>query len=268
MCGVTCFSIFASVDVLAKDLPRAHARERRAARVEKERALPRAALELRPELALIDGDRGDRTPPDRHEPLLASFAEHAHETLVEQRVLHAERDPLGDAQPRAVRELEQRAVAKGERLVERRRGEQPLDIGDREHVGEREPALRRLEALRWILRDLALADQKAIIGAHRRDVAADGRRRESHVLEMVDVRAEHRRRDRRRRRRALHARVGREAREIAMVRLARGARRALLHRHEVVESLEEKVARDLVDYGHVATGATVATIVTTRGARR
>src|SRR5450432_2480645 len=173
-------------DVLAQYFPRAHARERGASSVQKERALPSTALEPRPQFALIDRDRRDRATADRHEALLASLAEHAHETLIEQSVLHAERDPLGYPEPCTVRELEERAIVKGERLVERRGGEQLLHVGDGEHIGERQPALWRLEALGRILRDLAFADEEAIVGAHGRDVAADRRGSEADVLQMVD----------------------------------------------------------------------------------
>src|SRR5512140_176667 len=247
------------LDVLAKNLPRTHARQRRASRVEEERALPSAALELRPELALVHGHSRDRAAADRHQSLLAPLAEHAHEPFVEQRVLDPERDPLGHAQSGAIRELEQCAIAKGERLVEGRCREKALDVRHREHVGEGEPALGGLQPFSGILRHLPLPEQEPVVRAHCGDIAPNGRRREPHILEMVDVRAQHGGCDRRRRGGALHARVGRETREVAMVGLAGSPRRALLHREKVVESLEQEIAGDLVDRGHDATGTTVAT---------
>src|SRR5687768_6246905 len=52
------------LDVMAEDLPRSHARERRAARVEEQDALPAAFLQLWPKLAQVDGNRPDRPAPD------------------------------------------------------------------------------------------------------------------------------------------------------------------------------------------------------------
>ena len=83
----------------------------------------------------------------------------------------------------------------------------------RQHVGQRAPALRRLQPLARIAHDDALAEQEAEVGAHRRDVAADRRRREPEVLEVVDVLAKHARRDVERRGDALDvARTRRSAR--------------------------------------------------------
>ena len=58
------------IDVLAENLPGAHAREWLAARVQKENSLPLSLLERRAELAQVDRDRADRLSADRNEPLL------------------------------------------------------------------------------------------------------------------------------------------------------------------------------------------------------
>ena len=113
-----------------------------------------------PQLAQIDRDRANRSPADRHEALLRSLSEHAHQMILQHHIAHAERDPFRDAKAGAVGQLEHRAVAKGQRLVERRRGEQLLDFVDAEHFGQRAPALRRLEALARIAHDVAFAEQE------------------------------------------------------------------------------------------------------------
>src|SRR5690349_15608968 len=60
-----------SLHVTAKDLPRAHPRQRASACIEEENPLSFALLELRAELAQVDGNRPDGRPADRDETLLA-----------------------------------------------------------------------------------------------------------------------------------------------------------------------------------------------------
>ena len=100
------------------------------------------------------------------------------------------------------------------------RREQLLDLLDREHLGKRAPALRRLEALARIAHDVAVAEQELEVGADRGDVAPDRRGREPEILQVIDVLAQRARRDVGRRRRALDAGVGDESGDVALVRLA------------------------------------------------
>src|SRR5438034_3281555 len=71
-----------TLHILRENLPRSHARQRRAASVEKQRASPRAWLQLRPELAHVDRKGAYRATSDGHQALLAALAEDAHEALV------------------------------------------------------------------------------------------------------------------------------------------------------------------------------------------
>src|SRR3954463_12980843 len=100
--------------VPTEDLPRAHARERFATRVEEEYPLPFTLLELRAQLAHVRRHRSNRRAPDRDEPLLAPLPKHAHEHVVEQHVAHTDRDPFRYTEAGSVRKLQHRAIAKGE----------------------------------------------------------------------------------------------------------------------------------------------------------
>ena len=73
-------------------------------------------------------------------------------------VANPQGDPLGDTQPRAVRQLEHRPVAKDHRLVDGRCGEQSLHLLDAQHVGQGTPALRGLETVARVTDDMSLAD--------------------------------------------------------------------------------------------------------------
>src|SRR5690349_21288196 len=101
-----------AVDVLPQNLPRAHARERFTLRVQEEHAFAIALLEPWSQLTYVRRERRDRSPANRHQALLTSLPENAHEAVVEHDVTRANRDPLGHAQPRAVRELQHRAITK------------------------------------------------------------------------------------------------------------------------------------------------------------
>src|ERR1041385_3976084 len=130
------------LDVLAKNLPRTHARERLTTGIEKQNAFASAFFKSRPELTDIGRNGPDRRSPDGDEPLLASFAEHPHQLFLEQHVAHAERDPFGYAKAGPIRELEHRPIAEGKRLVERRRRDQSRDLVDREDIRQRTPPFR------------------------------------------------------------------------------------------------------------------------------
>src|SRR5678815_1520099 len=90
--------------VAAEDLPRAHAGERTSARIEEENPLPLPFLESWPQLSQVHRGRADGGAADRHQTLLASLSEDAHQSFLEQEIAHPESDPLRDPQTGAVRE--------------------------------------------------------------------------------------------------------------------------------------------------------------------
>src|SRR3954465_1219864 len=110
------------VDVFAEDLPRSHSRQRLAARVEKKNSLALALLELGSKLAQVDGNCSDRAATDRHQSLLGALAEYPYQVVLQHHIANTQRDPLRHAQASAVCELEHRAVAERQRLIERWRG--------------------------------------------------------------------------------------------------------------------------------------------------
>src|SRR5687768_14067908 len=234
------------VHVLAQDLPGAHATQRLAAGVQQQHPLPLPLLQPRPQLAHVDGRGADRGPADGHEALLASLAEDAEESLVEKQISHAERDPLGDAESRAVGQLEHRAVAEGERLVERRRRDEARHLVRREDVGQRAPPAGALEPLARIADHVPLAEQEAEVRPDGRDVAADGGWGEAQVLQVVDVVAQQLRIEVERTAGAARGREGGEPRDVAVVRLDGAAGGALLQEEEVREALEQEGAAQRV----------------------
>ena len=66
-----------------------------------------------------------------------------------------------------------RAIAECERLVERRSGEKTRRLVDRQHVGQRAPAFRRLQAVTRIAHDMPLADEELEVGANRGNVPSN-----------------------------------------------------------------------------------------------
>src|SRR5688572_22176288 len=172
--------------VLAEHLPRAHAGERRTARVEKEHALPPSTLETRSQLPHIDRHRPDGTPPDRHEALLAPLPEDTEEGVLEQEVAYPERDPLRDAQTRAVRHLQHGSVTECQWLIERDGIEQPLYFLGGQDVREREPAFRCVETLTRIADEVPFGDEEAKVGADGRDIPANRGRSEADILQVID----------------------------------------------------------------------------------
>ena len=183
-------------------------------------------------------------------------------------VANAERDPLRDTQPGAVCQLQHRTVAKHERVIEQRRGEQAFDFVDGEHLRQRPPPLRRLQPLARIAREVSFAEEKPEIGAKRGDVAADRRRREAEVLQVIHVFAEELRRDVRRGGGALPDRIGDEPREVALVGLVRARRRALLEREKVGEGSRRNRRKACEAGAGVVTRAGASSPATTRARRR
>src|SRR6266550_1827981 len=77
-------------DILAKNFPRAHPRQRLSSGVQKKNSLPFTVLDSRPQLACINRDRTNGTATDRHDTLLSALSENANEMLVHQHVAHTD----------------------------------------------------------------------------------------------------------------------------------------------------------------------------------
>src|SRR5687768_7470903 len=175
--GVHALGDAAALDILLQDLPRPHAGERLAPRVQKERLAATTAggrKEPWSQLACIYGESGDGAAADWHQPLLASLSKDANQALFEHDVARADADPFGYAQSRPVRELEHRAVSEIQRIVHRRRRQQRPDLRDREDLGERAPPLGCIEPLTRVARHDAVAYQEPEVAPDRRDVSPYG----------------------------------------------------------------------------------------------
>src|ERR1700736_1489099 len=127
--------------VFSENLPGAHPRERVPARVQKEHALPFALLQCRTKLAKIDGGGAYRLASNWNQSLLRALPEYADKKILKHHIANGERDPLRDTKACAVGELEHGTVAECERLIERRRGQELLDLVDAQDFRKCAPAL-------------------------------------------------------------------------------------------------------------------------------
>ena len=135
---------------------------------------------------------------ERHEPLLAALAAHAHDPARQVDVLEIEIDELAQPQSRRVEQLEDRAIAPpgdGRRV---RRREQPLHLVDGQVRGQRLLLARRADERGRIVGEQLLAHEVARERAQRRQPA---RARRAAVAAIVQRRQESRARRRCRRRR-------------------------------------------------------------------
>ena len=128
----------------SEDEERSGAGERAALRVE-EQLGPVAAVEVRAAAREIAAERLGGVAPERHDPFLAALADHPHEAVVEVDAGLIESHRLGDAEPRAVQELDERVVAQRARRAsrpQRRSAARPrratASAGARARLGERE----------------------------------------------------------------------------------------------------------------------------------
>src|ERR1700680_2599770 len=228
--------------VLAKDLPRAHARQRLSSGVEEQDSLSLALLQLWTELAQIDRDCADRAAADRNQALLGAFAEYAHQVVLKHHVANAERNPFRNPESGTIGKLQHRPVAKRQGLVERRSSEKLLDLFNAEHFRKRAPLLRRFQSLACIAHHVSLAEHELEVCPNGRDIPPDRCWSESEVLEMVYEFAEQARSNLSWRRRAFYARVGDESGDVALVRVACLYRGTLFESEEIVEPLDVKGA--------------------------
>ena len=120
----------------AQDQEGARAGQRPALRVQEELGAV-AAVEVGAAAREVAAQRLDRWPPDRDDALLAALADDAHEPVVEVDAALLEPDRLGDAQPRAVEQLDERAVAQRSRRRAVRGPDQPLGLAGRERPRQR-----------------------------------------------------------------------------------------------------------------------------------
>ena len=135
----------------AQDEEDAGAGERPAVRVE-EQLLPVAPVEVGPAAREVAAEGVRCLAPDRDDPFLAALAEAADEPVLEIHGLPVERDRLAHAQPGAVEELAEGAVAEVSRRRPGGRVEEPLDLGGRERARQRPAALRELDVRRRVVR--------------------------------------------------------------------------------------------------------------------
>ena len=79
--------------------------------------------------------------------------EHPHRRLAIEQVLHIEGHHLGDAQPRAVEQLDEAAVAQAQRGAPARRLDEGEAVVDADHVGERQAVFDALSSQSAIAAD-------------------------------------------------------------------------------------------------------------------
>ena len=211
------------VGQLAQDQERAGAGERAAAGVEEEVG-PVAPVEVRPAEREVAAHGLGGRPAERDEALLAALAEHAHDALVEVdgRLRRARR--LGDAEPGAVQELDERAVAHARAASSR----SAASISRSDSAGESvRGSVRARRGSRdrggRVVRAGAEQDEVAEVRAHggdpprdRRGRQAVGAHRRDPGLELLG----------RRRRRPGSSTDARERREVAAVGVDRARRAA------------------------------------------
>jgi hypothetical protein len=158
------------------------------------------ADQLRAAAAQVDADRGDRLAAERDEALLRALAPGAQEALAQVDVGDLEPDRLRGAQPARVHHLEQGAVAEHGRLVAARRGEQLLDLGVVEDLGQLLGAAGRGQHRGRVVGDQLVAAQVLVEGAQAGGLAVDRRGRAGTVAlvarrqvgeELGDVRGAH-----------------------------------------------------------------------------
>src|ERR1041384_6180852 len=167
------------------DTPRSHPRQGSAARVEQHAspALPPAEGGTRG--VEIDRERADAFPPERAHPLLAALPEAPHQPLRQEQVVEREGAELGHPEARAVAQLEEGAVAPGERLIRPGRRQEGLPLRHGEHLGKGAPLLRRFQAVARVAREVGFSDQEPEVGVQRRDLAPDRGGCQAQVLEKV-----------------------------------------------------------------------------------
>src|SRR5205823_4723151 len=168
------------------DAPRTDAGKWRPSRVQEQDAATLAAIQIGPHAFDVHRDFADGAAADGHKPFLAAFSEYARDALLEKQILQLHTDELRDAHAGGIRELQQRVIANGQRLIGIGRLEELLHLLDTQHGRQRAPALGRLDPLARVPREESLADQEFEIGPDRRDLSSNSGRGKTDVLEKVD----------------------------------------------------------------------------------
>src|SRR3954471_12781191 len=138
----------------------------------------------RSDVAEVAAEPLDRHVADRHEPLLVALADDPNERAVERQVLAVEPQRLRDPDPGRVQELEQGSVTDREgrvRYARRlgrlpaslpgRRLQQPVNLVDRQRLGQPAWLAWQVQVPRHVAPDRALAVRKAVETADRRSPA-------------------------------------------------------------------------------------------------
>ena len=155
----------------AEDQERAGAGEPAALCVEEElRAMAR--VEERAAAREIPAQGRDRLASDRHDALLRALADAADEPRVEVDARLVQPDRLTHAEPGAVEELDQRAVAQRARCRPRRGFDEALRLAGRQRARQRPSPARQLELGGGVVGTDAEERLVAEEGADRRDAAA------------------------------------------------------------------------------------------------
>ena len=121
---------------LPEDQERPGSRERAAARVQEELG-PVAPVEVGATHGEVAPHGLRCRPPERHQPLLSSLAEDAHDAFLERDARLLEAGRLGDAKPGAVQELDESAVAQAARSRPGGCLDEPLGLGRRQGARQR-----------------------------------------------------------------------------------------------------------------------------------
>src|SRR5262249_11186224 len=135
-------------------------REPPAARVHEERRAAALRPNERPSLREPRAKRLFGLLAERHDPFLAALAERAQLPRREVHVLEVEPHQLRDAEPARVEELQERAVAAGERVLRVARGDDALRLTEGERARQRTLGLRARDGAGGIAREDALAHEE------------------------------------------------------------------------------------------------------------
>lgn len=202
--------------------------DRHPARAEEERAARPGPGQLRPARPEVGLQRGERGLADRDDAVLGALARHADEPRLRVEGLDLQRTELGDAEARAVHQLEHRAVA--EALRGRRIGSRDDQggLGGADHPGQLAPQLGPAGQLGEIIPAEADADEVGREGADRGEPSRQRSRRVALPVEHPRPRVDVRQADLGPVRPPRAGAVGREPRQVGLIGLDGELRRAAL----------------------------------------
>ncbi len=158
------------------------AREPAASLVQEQRGPRRPRRQLRPRSHEVILKRPHRIRADRNVPLAPPLAEHADARQLEIDVVDVQRDELGDAQPRAVQQLEKRSIARSRRRLAPGRIEEPAHLLHGQGAREPPRQLGTDDARGRIALDVALGETETMKGADRGQGPRDRGRSVGHAV--------------------------------------------------------------------------------------